>query len=98
MQTVHMVSTQIVFEVLCAVDAVMDERPLVVVCEDSNMQTDYIKIFSTLLGVRTRTRAVRVSERKEFVSAVSTPEPKMLCIIPDDAEDFAHYQDLIGVF
>lgn len=93
-----MVSAQTVFEVLCAVDAIMDERPLVVVCEDAEMQVDYIKVFSTLLAVRTRTRAVRVSERRQLVEAVRTPEPKLLCVIPDDEEDFANYQDLVEVF
>lgn len=86
LQTVHMVSTQIVFEVLCAVDAIMDERPLTVVCEDLDMQLDYIKIFSTLLGVRTHTKAIRVNDRKQLISMVGTPELKTLCVIPDDVD------------
>ena len=91
-----MVSTQIVFEVLCAVDSIMDDRPLAVVCEDSEMQTDYIKIFSTLLGVRTHTRVVRASERKQLIDAVSTPTPKIICVLPENTDDFAKYQDIVG--
>ena len=90
----HLISSKIIFEVLCAVDLILDGKPLTLVFEV--MCLSYMKVFATLFSVRTHTRAVQVRSRSHFQEVVGGSEALTLCLILRNIADFYEYIDLLN--